>query len=244
MLTSKVFDKNIRGWWSTLSYPAAEPDAPDGNMVPCWCSRPDRCSAERMPWRWTTNSHAACGHSPKTLWPPFTRVGELDEAEAFRRLYVGDGTGRAQYYGRYGSIWSREIWLTRETGFYAFGRERRHEGAGKPGVRKEKKKASGETPVIKPTQFPIKWVTPVLMKTWMAKPFPYHPSARLLAACLASPRPPQRVWHSIILFSTSQCSRSKFNHISRVNVQSISHSVLNHLPILNRTIEFICFIKY
>jgi hypothetical protein len=34
--------------------------------------------------------------------------------------------------------------------------ERRREGAGKPGVRKEKDKASGEIPVIKPTQFPIK----------------------------------------------------------------------------------------
>jgi hypothetical protein len=52
------------------------------------------------------------------------------------------------------------------------------------------------------------------------------------------------LWYSIILFSTSQCSRSKFNHINQVNVQSISHTVLNHLPILNRTMEFISFIKY
>jgi hypothetical protein len=35
-------------------------------------------------------------------------------------------------------------------------RERRREEAGKPGVRKVKEKASGATPVIKPTQFSIK----------------------------------------------------------------------------------------
>jgi hypothetical protein len=35
-------------------------------------------------------------------------------------------------------------------------RERRHDGAGKPGVRKVKEKTLGATPVIKPTQFPIK----------------------------------------------------------------------------------------
>jgi hypothetical protein len=40
--------------------------------------------------------------------------------------------------------------------FYAFRRERRRKGAKKPGVGKEKEKASEETPVIKPTQFPIK----------------------------------------------------------------------------------------
>jgi hypothetical protein len=32
-------------------------------------------------------------------------------------------------------------------------RERRREGARKPEVKKEKEKASGETPIIKPTQF-------------------------------------------------------------------------------------------
>jgi hypothetical protein len=35
-------------------------------------------------------------------------------------------------------------------------RERRREGAGKPEVGKVKEKASGVTPVIKPTQFSIK----------------------------------------------------------------------------------------
>jgi len=29
-----------------LAYPAAEPEAPESDMVLCWCSRPARCSAE------------------------------------------------------------------------------------------------------------------------------------------------------------------------------------------------------
>jgi hypothetical protein len=101
MLTSKVLIKNIKEWWSTLSYPMAEPDAPDGNMVPCWCSRPEWCSTERMSWRWTASSRAACGHSLKTLWPPFTRAGELDEADAFRRLYSSISCARRRWNGEY-----------------------------------------------------------------------------------------------------------------------------------------------
>jgi hypothetical protein len=40
--------------------------------------------------------------------------------------------------------------------FYAFEKERHRKGVRKPGVRKEKEKALGQTSVIKPTQFPIK----------------------------------------------------------------------------------------
>jgi hypothetical protein len=151
--------------------------------------------------------------------------------------------------------------------FYAFGRERCHEGAEKLKVRKEKEKG-----------FLCLWEREVLWRSRKArsqegegegfrrnsrnqansisnqmsnscidenlsgKTLPV-PSVCRLPACHTTPTA-ARAWYSIILFSTSQCSRSKFNHISRVNIQSISHTVLNHLPILNWTIEFISFIKY
>jgi hypothetical protein len=54
-----------------------------------------------MLWRWTASSRAACGHSPKTLWPPFTRAGELDEADAFRRLYSSISCGCRRWNGEY-----------------------------------------------------------------------------------------------------------------------------------------------
>jgi hypothetical protein len=43
------------------------------------------------------------------------------------RVRAEDGTGRTQCYGRCGSFLSRDLWLTGETGFYAFGRERERE---------------------------------------------------------------------------------------------------------------------
>jgi hypothetical protein len=45
-LTSKVMNESIE---RTRLYPAAEPETPESDMVLCRCSRPDRCSAERMP---------------------------------------------------------------------------------------------------------------------------------------------------------------------------------------------------
>jgi hypothetical protein len=98
----------------------------------------------------------------KTLWPPFTRAGELDEVEAFQRLYSSILCARRRWNGE--NLVLQVMWFYlflshlidgRDWIFMSSG-ERRREGAGKPGVRKEKDKASGEIPVIKPTQFPIK----------------------------------------------------------------------------------------
>jgi hypothetical protein len=46
---------------------------------------------------------------PKTLWPLFTQAGELDEAEAFRRLYSSILCARRRWNGENQVL--REMWF-------------------------------------------------------------------------------------------------------------------------------------
>jgi hypothetical protein len=214
----------------TILYPAVEPETHKSDMVLCRCSRPDQCSAERMPWRTccreeddrqrreqgvdqVSSRAVSAGHSPKTWWPPFTRAGELDGRRRFGGLLFylvcAQETERGELVLL--DLWCVQKILT----------------IGKALLFIEKQKEGGEE---------------------------LHQEMKRLAAGIERrprpcprprPRPRARpggggarVWQPAILVSTSQSKWSKTNQLSWVNLQLKYHTRLNHLMCIIRTIEF------
>jgi hypothetical protein len=172
--------------------PCDEPEAPEWNMVPCWCSRPTQCSAVRKPCRpcaagrrkrvvvSLADTLQKCDGRPS---PEQVKSTGRDVPEALLfHLVCAQETERELLYatGDVVVLQAREMtgrWRGPYIGHY--GEARFRGGVEKPADREA---VLGETPVIKDQlSFPINWTTSVLMETeWKNLSRPIHS----LAACL------------------------------------------------------------